>query len=366
VLARLQTGVDPAAFAKQYGSAVLDKIASTGTISLKLPVGYTEISFVAKLTADPRVIWAEIDTYLFSGIQARPGVQYHYAFDYGKDSSTYVNQFAARQVRLGASHNYTKGSGAVVAVLDTGVTFSHPALQGHLLPGYNVLAPSTLPNEVANGKTNAAMGHGTMVAGIIALIAPEAPIMPIKVLDADGLGSLLNIAKGVDYAVNHGAKVLNLSFGGSTPMSALNDALDRAERAGILIVAAAGNNGREEKHFPASGGKGALAVAAVEANNTKSTYSNYGSWVRVVAPGSGIRSTYYDGGYASWSGTSFAAPIVSAQAALLFSLKPTMTADLVKESIRGTARSVDEVNPLYRGRLGKGIIDIEASLKDAR
>jgi thermitase len=161
--------------------------------------------------------------------------------------------------------------------------------------------------------------------------------------------------------------VNNQSHGGTTKLEALADALHRAELAGCVIVTAAGNQGLKTKHFPAAGGKGNIAVASVDANNKKADFSNYESWVRVVAPGVGIRSTYYDGGYASWSGTSFSAPIVSAQAALLFAVNPaTMTADRVKDAIRGTARSVDNVNPLYKGMLGKGIINIEGSVRSVR
>jgi subtilisin family serine protease len=205
-----------------------------------------------------------------------------------------------------------------------------------------------------------------MIAGIIHKIAPKAQILPVRVMNADGEGSLLDIAKGVDWAVANGARIINMSFGGVHKSDALNDALDRAEAKGVVLVASAGNDGGELKQFPAAGGKGTLAVGAVESNNVKAPYSNYGSFVRVVAPGTSIRSTNWDDGYANWSGTSFATPFVSGQAALLLSRKPTLTSSQVSDIIRSTARSVDGVNQRVKGRLGKGVINIEASLRAVR
>lgn len=365
VLVRLKAGVDANAFAAQYGSVVLDTVPGAGIVSLKVPGKQSVSSFVSLLRKDSRVQWVEADTYLFSGIQAKPNSQYHYAFDFGGDSSTYVNQFAFQQVDLGHANQIATGSGIVVAIIDTGVTFSHPDLQGHLLPGFNVLNPSDLPNDIADGVNNFGRGHGTMVAGLIARLAPNASILPIKALNADGIGTLFDIAKALDFAIANGAKIINMSFGGNTRTSTLNDALDRAEQAGVIMVASAGNAGLKTVQYPAQG-KGAVAVAALESDNTKATYSNYGSFIRVCAPGTGIRSTYWDGGYASWSGTSFSAPIVTAAAALVWSVNTTLSANVVKDAIRGTAHSVDTVNPLYKGLLGKGIIDIEAAVKSVK
>jgi subtilisin family serine protease len=249
-----------------------------------------------------------------------------------------------------------------VAVLDTGAALNHPALIGHFLPGYNAIYPALPPNDVPDGAANNEVGHGTMVAGIIARLAPQAQIMPVRVLNGDGAGTILNVVKGIQYAIANGAQVINMSFSSSVNSSALNDALDSAEIAGVVLVASAGN---ENVHIPGTiaAGRGILAVGAVEADNTKSPYSNYGSFIDVVAPGSGIRSTFWDGGYASWSGTSFAAPFVTAEAVLMLSNQPWLTSDVVITVIRKTARSVDGYNPAYKGLLGRGIIDVEAAVK---
>lgn len=369
VLVRVASGVDIRVLANDYKTKTLDQVPGTGLYSVVTPRGMTETQFVALLSKDRRVTYAEPDRFIIS--PEVDGAPFHLAFDRSQTSVTFVNSVSYTQVNLGQVDALNQihgkgplatGNGIIVAVLDTGATFTHPALQGHYLAGYNAIAPNALPWDVADGTTNVEVGHGTMVAGVIARLAPQASILPIRVLNGDGNGTLLNLVKGIHYANTHGARVLNMSFGCSVQSGALNDALGEAEQMGIVLVAAAGNNNVEQALAPAVG-RGTVAVGAVEADNTKSPYSNFGSFVRVVAPGSNIRSTFADGGYATWSGTSFSTPFVAAEAALILSVSPSLTAAQVTDCIRGTAHSVDNKNIPYKGKLGKGIIDIEAAVK---
>ncbi len=371
VLVRVATGVDIRVLAASYNTTAQDQVPGTDLYSVATPRGTSETQFAQNLSKDKRVLYAEPDRLIISPEVG--GSPFHLAFDFTPQPTTYVNSVSYTQVNLGqvdalhqinGSRPLATGYGVVVAVLDTGATFTHPDLQGHYLVGYNALAPDTLPLDIADGATNAEVGHGTMVAGVIARLAPQAAILPIRVLNGDGTGTLLNLVKGIHYANTHGARIINMSFGCSVKSGALNDALDESELAGIVLVAAAGNNNLNQA-LPPTVSRGTIAVAAVEGDNTKSPYSNYGSFVRVVAPGSNIRSTYADGGYATWSGTSFAAPFVAAEAALILSVSPSLTADQVKDYIRSTARSVDNQNKAYKGQLGKGIIDIESAVKAA-
>jgi subtilisin family serine protease len=359
VLVKVKGGADVNALAATYGTTVEDAVPNRGVYRLHAPVLGEETAFASLLSGDSRVVWAETDTYADSPEVG--GTQIHFAFDKGRNPGGYVNQDAYQQVDLGRAQSLATGDGIVVAVLDTGVAFDHPALHGHLLSGYNVLQPGQPPRDVPDGTANAGVGHGTMIAGILARLAPGARILPIRVLNGDGIGTMLDVAKGLQYAVTHGAKVINMSFGSIQPSSALNDTLDAAEAAGIVLVASAGNDNVNQPPVPASG-HGTVAVASVGADNTKSSFSNFGSFIRVVAPGDGIRSAFWDGGYADWAGTSFAAPFVAAEAALVFSVRPGLIASDVIELIRSTARSVDNVNPNYRGQLGKGVIDIQAAV----
>jgi subtilisin family serine protease len=372
VLVRIVAGVNIQTLAAAYKTTAQDQVPGTTLYSLATPRGVTEVQFALTLSKDKRVLYAEPDRFIISPEMS--GAPFHLAFDRTQTSATYANSTNYTQVHLGqvdvlsqvnGSLPLATGAGVIVAVLDTGATFTHPDLVGHYISGYNALTPGALPLDVADGAANYEFGHGTMVAGVIARLAPQASILPIRVLNGDGVGTLLTLVKGIRYATTHGARVLNMSFGCSVASGAVNDALDEAEALGIVLVAAAGNNNVNQA-LPPAVGRGTLAVGAVEANNSKSPYSNFGSFVRVVAPGSNIRSTFADGGYATWSGTSFATPFVSAEAALMLSIQPTLTSAQVKDTIRATARSVDAVNPVYKGQLGKGIIDVEAAVRLVR
>ncbi len=372
VLVRVATGVDIRVLAASYNTTAQDQVPGTDLYSVATPRNTSEAQFAATLSKDKRVLYAEPDQLIVSPEVG--GSPFHLAFDFTPQPKTYVNSASYTQVNLGQADFLKQingksplatGYGVVIAVLDTGATYTHPDLQGHYLPGYNALAPNTLPWDIADGATNAEVGHGTMVAGLIARLAPQAAILPIRVLNGDGTGTLLNLVKGIHYANTHGARIINMSFGCSVKSGSLNDALDESEAAGIVLVAAAGNNNLNQVIAPTVS-RGTIAVAALEADNTKSPYSNYGSFVRVSAPGSNIRSAYVDGGYATWSGTSFAAPFIAAEAALILSVSPSLNAGQVQDYIRATARSVDNQNKPYKGQLGKGIIDIEAAVKAAR
>ncbi len=370
VLVRVVPGVNIQTLANSYKPNVEDQVPGTSLYSLRTPQGVTETQFAQQLAKDNRVQYAETDILVASSEVG--GAPFHLAFDRSRVSTTYVQSVSYTQVHLGQVDALSQingnaplatGAGVVVAVLDTGATFTHPDLQGHYLTGYNAIDSMSLPWDVADGSTNNEVGHGTMVAGVIARLAPQAFIMPIRVLNGDGTGTLLALVKGIHYANTHGARILNMSFNCTTQSGSLNDALDEAETLGILVVAAAGNSNLPNGVLPAVS-HGSLAVGAVEADNTKSPYSNYGSFVRVVAPGSFIRSTFVDGGYATWSGTSYSTPFVAAEAALMLSVAPSQTAEGLKSCIRSTAHSVDSMNSkLYQGKLGNGIIDIEAAVK---
>lgn len=360
VVVRIQPGVSIDALAQDYNTTVDDHVPDTDIYSLFVPAGMTQDDFIVQLRADPRVIYVEADDLL--GAPEVGGSQMHLAFDAGPKAGKYRSQSAYRQVHLGRTHDRTRGAGVIVAVVDTGVALAHPALQGHFVEGYNAIHPGTAPLDLPDGQTNAAVGHGTMIAGIIARLAPEAKIMPVRVLNGDGVGKMMDVVKGIHYAVVNGAKVINLSFGAPSNYDPLSDVLDEAHVAGVVVVASAGNDGAETMHFPAGCGD-VLSVASVEAGGKKSAYSNYGTYIRVAAPGSNIRSTYWTGGYATWSGTSFATPFVTSAATLVLSAHPALRGDKVFESINETARSVDTKNPAYAGKLGNGIIDIQKAVR---
>jgi subtilisin family serine protease len=369
IFVRVTAGTDINALAASYGSVVLEHLPEIDAYRLQTPNGADEEEFALSVAANTtQVVYAEPDHYF-----ATPEVQgspFHMAFDRSWRPQTYANSASYVQMnagglgtpsRSGPRRPLSTGRGVTVAVLDTGAAFDHPGIRKNLLDGYDVLSPGKLPMDVADGANNSAFGHGTMIAGILVRLAPQVQILPVRVIDGDGVGTILGLIKGIIYAQSQGVNIMNISLSSIDNSSPLHDAMEAADHAGIVLVTAAGNHNSRDA-FPPADGPGALSVGSVEADNRKSPYSNY-HFVRVVAPGSNVRSTYPGGGYATWSGTSFAAPFVAAQAALIWSVRPEMTSEAIKDLIRDTARSVRNVNPNHD--LGDGLVNIEASLRAA-
>jgi subtilisin family serine protease len=213
----------------------------------------------------------------------------------------------------------SKGAGVEIAIVDTGIDLDHPGLH-HVADGYNALAPGDSPDDDN--------GHGTHVAGIAAGewetgsgVAPEATVLPVKVLDDQGMGSLSDVVDGLHWCLQRRAPIINLSLGSSQPTQSMKAAIEALWEAGLLVVAAAGNEGPRcsTVSYPAKWEE-VLAVAASTESSLIATFSSRGSQVDVTAPGQSILSLWPDGGVRYLSGTSMAAPHVSGAAALLWDL----------------------------------------------
>jgi subtilisin family serine protease len=272
----------------------------------------------------------------------------------------YVNQPATQIINLAEAQQrfHLTGTG-VIADIDTGVDPNHPVLRPVLLQGYDFTrnqaggsemndlpsgtsAPETSCVNCTPGQVNQhsiamvdqhsiAMvdspgyqdfGHGTMVAGVLHLVAPTAKIMPLKAFGPDGSGSLSNIIRAIYYASQNNATVVNMSFDLTAPSQELATAVNSAEKNGVLFVASAGNDGRIEMVYPA-GLSNVMGVASTNDQDQRSSFSNYGDQiVWVAAPGEAIVTTYPFGAYAAGWGTSFSAPMVSGGVDLITSANP--------------------------------------------
>ncbi|MDE0804927.1 MAG: S8 family serine peptidase [Acidimicrobiales bacterium] len=269
----------------------------------------------------------------------------------GTDSSLRTGQDVVSQLGLPEIRRYATGSGVIVAVIDTGVDIDHPDLVRNLVPGFDYVDDDTDPDDTANGldddgdgRIDEGAGHGTHVAGLVTLVAPDATILPLRVLDSDGSGNVFVAAEAIRDAVDAGADVINLSFGYDSQYESevFEDALKYARKAEVVIVAAAGNDATDQKQYPAAS-KDVLSVGAVDtATESAAGYSNRGKWVTVGAPGVDLVSTV-PGGYARWSGTSMATPIVSGEVAILKQLDPhkMRKAKDVHKAVRKAARDMD-------------------------
>lgn len=256
----------------------------------------------------------------------------------------------------------SKGKESIkVAVIDTGVQLDHPEFQGKILKGYNVL----------NGSNNADddNGHGTHVAGIIAAhinnnegiagMTANNPIIPIKGIGADGSGSSFDIAKGIKWATDHGAKVINLSVGNYNPSEVLHDAIKYAYEKDVVMIAATGNDNTSQPSYPAAYPE-VIGVSAIDGNKKRATFSNYGQSLDVVAPGVDIPSTYMNYEYAQLSGTSMACPHVTGLATLIRSVNPSLKNHQVMKIIKQS--SDDLGSPGRDDYYGYGLINVSKAL----
>ena len=207
------------------------------------------------------------------------------------------------------------GAGVKVAVVDTGIDLSHPAFRGKLAPSYewkDFVDSDRYPQEVKGAN----YGHGTGVADIIIQVAPNAKILPIRVLGPDGSGDTTDVVAAIDHAIRMGADIINLSLGTEGEEKALKELVKYARKQEVLLVASAGNNAQENVLYPARHNSEVVSVGSVNAYDEISTFSAYGKELSVMAPGEHIYTAAPDENIAYWSGTSFAAPIVSGTAAL--------------------------------------------------
>lgn len=262
----------------------------------------------------------------------------------------------------------TNAAGVRVAVLDTGVATSHPKLLNRIAPGgYDFVDLDASPVEVANGiddnangAVDEAFGHGTFVAGLVALVAPGARVLPVRVLDSDGVGSTWTIMRGIAWSAAKGAQVINLSLGGSAAGPVADRQLLNVEAAGIVVVASAGNGASTSEVAPAAS-DGVVGVSAINGRTaTAATFSNRGSWIDVAAPGVSVVSLYPGGRFATWGGTSASAPIVAGALAIITRIAPGAADDRV-DHLTSTARP-DGLGDLS----AHGRVDIAAAVRSAQ
>ena len=313
------------------------------------------------------------------------------------DGADYPTQYPSGVLNIGAAHAQSTGAGIVVAVLDTGVDAAHPALASRVLStGFNFVTQTATTTDVGDGLdndgdgvTDEMTGHGTFVAGLVALVAPDAMILPVTVLDTDGVGDSFEIAQGIYFAVDRGVEVINLSLGSTYKSAAVEDAVEHASAFGIPVVCAGGNQdaGEDFEEFPAAASNG-FGIAAVNANDVRAPFSNYNDKFFLSAPGTSvftgsdpgdydpslsIISTLPGGGYGAWEGTSFAVPLVSGTVALVRAQYPHWTLTGGPATLEGvyaalqtrladSAVPIDAINPAYAGELGVGRLDTAGAI----
>jgi len=341
----LASGADAAAIAARHGAEVAGEIATMGVLF----EWQREIDdkLLAELAADPEVAAVE-PNFLFRDPES---VRRRFVVvDRSPTAEEYTGQAAAVRHGVANALGIANGAGTVVAVMDTGVDHCHPLLKGHLAGGGLDLVDGDFSpwetrdglDEDGDGEIDEAAGHGTFVSSLVALGAPGAKILPYRVLDDDGGGTAFNLALALADAIARGVDVINLSLTYHERSIVVDLLLEEAAAKGIVVVAAAGNDGASKLPFPATDSH-VLAVTALSADGARlANFANRGAKVITAATGEEVYGGLDQGAYGISSGTSLAAPFAAAGAALVKSLDPGVSADIVRRLLEQSGVAVTD------------------------
>lgn len=392
VIVEIQPGASIDAVNARFGTTTVKRLYGTNFYLLRTPNGKKEARWRKRLAKDTEVLSAALNPVI-----ASPSV-------FGRSTASFPDGYATvgltqaefdaqgelfAMLKLDDVRLRSRGAGVTVAIIDTGVDRLHPMFAGRLwsddrnsadiagngvdddadgltddAQGWDFVDNDNDPAEVWGDPQRTVAGHGTFIAGLVAMLAPDCRILPVRAFAATGIADAFTVAAAIKYAADHGAQVINLSLGSSHASELLRDAIDDARARGVFVVAAVGNDDNEHTpQFPSNLSE-VLAVAAIDFQSKKAKFSNFGDHVDLSAPGVKLISAFPGDGraaYAEWSGTSFAAPLAAAEAALVLSYDPRH-AD-VKGLLETSATPIDPQNPGFMGKLGKGRVDPLSALQ---
>ena len=297
------------------------KIGQSDLYIVDLPPHASEKAVAARLAHHPHLEFAELD-YLVTP-------------DFVPNDPQYGSAWHLPKIGASSAWDSSQGSGIIVAILDSGVDGAHPDLSSRMVAGWNFYDNNSITSDV--------FGHGTKVAGTASAItnnavgvsgvAGQSRIMPVRVSDTNGYAYISTIAKGLTWAADNRARVANISFNVAGSASIQNAAQYMKNKGGLVVVAA-GNNGTDQNYMPTTT---LIAVSATDGNDFKTSWSNYGNFVSMSAPGAGILTTTWGGGYGSVSGTSFASPLTAGVVALMMAANTGLANTDIEKRLFSTA-----------------------------
>lgn len=360
ILVKPKPGKSLKAINSQLGSSTLQVDKRSGVEKVKLPPGGSVKGLVNKYANNPDVDYAE-PNYILENF-------------FVPDDTYYSHQWALTKIQAPQAWALAKGSSSVViAIIDSGIDYNHPDLKGKIVSPYNSVIDSSSLSSVLDD-----MGHGTHVAGIaaatinngmgIAGVGGDISIMPIKAGNGGNFTSNA-LANAIYYAVDNGARVINMSLGGYDSSYTVQDAVDYAWSQNVVVVAASGNDATNNPAYPAAYSS-VISVAATTQSDDDAQFSNWGDWIETSAPGVNVFSTTptysnpsYSSNYSYATGTSMASPIVAGLAALTLSAQPTLTNNEIRELISINADDIGE--PGYDYYTGYGRVNAYRTLTAA-
>ncbi len=347
ILVQPRPGLSDVEFAKAlapHGGKVAGQIGNLGVYVVALPATASEKAVANLLSHNPQIKFAEPDALVAPVLT--PNDPY------------YGNEWDLHTLNGAAAWDVSRGAGITVAILDSGVDATHPDLQGQLVPGWNFYD--------GNSNTADVYGHGTEVAGVVAALGNNAigvtgvawnsKLMPIRVAGTNGYASISALASGLNYAADHGARVANMSFAVQS-YSTIQTAAQYLRNKGGVACNSAGNYGTLDSTPPSDS---LVSVSATDASDTRASWSSFGPYVDVSAPGAGIWTTTMGGGYATVSGTSFSSPLTCGVIALMMAANPALAPSQIVSLLESTA--VDLGTTGYDYYYGYGRVNAAAAV----
>jgi hypothetical protein len=357
LISRIAAGVDPSAIATKYKLTLVDKTANAPFAYFGAPTYAAGQTARQKMATDPQILWTEDDASLSS--PENNGQKGGTIPAIGDRNALYErNKNVLAQIGWSKSLANSSGRIVVIAILDTGLASKQTYLWNKTYAAANFVesgSPFDMPRNQdsnGNGTPDEAVGHGTMVAGIVDQIAPLTRLAIARVADSDGRATAWRLIKGLAFAVNAKAEVANISLGSSNQIVAMTDVLDWCDEKNLLVVAAIGNNAHEGAVFPSRISK-VICVSGLKPDNVKAPFSNWDGTADAAAPATGIVSQYYNGQMGIWSGTSFAAPMVSGAIADVLRRTGRVLNRSWRDYLKNSGQSINNANPSYKDRLGR-------------
>lgn len=333
---------------KQHGGKQIGKIEGINVRVIQLPPQASEKAVEALLKRNKHLKFAERDMVIKPAGTA--------------NDKYFANAWHLAKTAVPTAWDVSTGANMVIAILDTGIDGAHPDLAGKLVPGWNFY------NN--NADTADVNGHGTAVGGAavaltnnsigVAAVARDAMLMPVRIADANAWATWSTVAQGLTWAADKGADVANISYNGVSGSSSVQTAAQYMKNKGGLVVVAAGNNSVQESIAPSST---MITVSATDSTDTKTSWSSYGSFVDVAAPGVNIYSTMKGGGYGLFQGTSLASPIAAGVVALIKAANPALSPSDVEKVLFSTAADLGAAG--FDSYYGNGRVDAHAAVKAA-
>ena len=336
----------------EHGGGKKQKLGHSNLHIVNLPDGVSEQDAVEKLSHNPHIKFAERD----QRIEMPP--------EETISNDPYLNsEWHIAKIGATSAWDFSVGSGIIIAILDSGIDSTHPDLAPNIVPGYNVYDNNTNTSEVC--------GHGTKVAGAAAAInnnaagvsgvAGQAKIMPVRITDLSCYAYFSSTANGIIYAADHGARVVNVSYGYTPLSTAAQSAANYLRSKGGLLFDSTGNNAIDENITPTDT---MISVSSTDSSDNLSSFSSWGNFTVLSAPGSGIYTTVAGGGYGFVNGTSFSSPIAAATAALVMAANPSLSADQVQNILFTTAADLGTAG--RDNKFGYGRVDAARAVAAAR